>query len=175
MQTTPEMRQESTHDRHRRQTRREIWLPAAIGLAVLVVAVLSAAFVSTRYEQLSLVSNFVLTLLIICPAALCAFPLAIGLVIAAVGMNNVHDWSEVKLDSVNRFSYGINRRIDGVMERLGRAGVTIGTKAAPLEKTVLSAFDRPERTAGNEGKHEPTATRTTHPTAKTGRRSDLEN
>lgn len=174
MQTTPEMRQETTHEQHRQQTRREIWLPAIIGLAILVVAVLSAAFVSTRYEQLSLISNFVLTLLILCPAALCVFPLAIGLVIAAVGMNRVHDWSEVKLDTVNRASFGLNRRIDAVMDRLGKAGVTIGTRTAPLEKTVFSAFDRPERTALKEGNHEPTSTRTTHRPAATGRSTDLE-
>lgn len=160
MEVTPEMRQQSTYERHQRETRREILLPAIAGLAILIVAVLAAAFISTQYAELRLISNFVLTLLILCPAALCAFPLAILLVVAAVSMNNVHDWSAGRLDSVNRVAFSVNRRIDGLMSRLGRAGVTIGTVAAPLEQKVFSAFDRPNGTAANEVKHESSSTRT---------------
>lgn len=173
MEVTPEMRHEASVERHRRQTRLEIWLPAAIALGVLVVAVLAAAFISTRYEELALVSNFVLTLLILCPAALCVLPLALVLVVAAVGMNNVHDWSEVKLGTVNRLSYSLNRRVDGVMTRLGKAGVTIGSAAAPLEQKVFSAFDRPQGTAVREVNDESAAKRLTDTTATTGRPSDL--
>ena len=166
METTPDMRHQAALEQHRRESRREIWLPAAIGLGVLVVAALAAAFISTRYAELRLISNFVLTLLILCPAALCAFPLAIGLVIAAAGMNRAHDWSEDKVGAVNRVSYGLNRRIDAVMARLGRAGVDIGAAAAPLEAKVFSAFDRPNGTAVNEVKHGTSSTRTSDAPAK---------
>ena len=174
MEITPDMRHQAALEQHQRDSRREIWLPAAIGLAILLIAVLAAAFISTQYAELRLVSNFVLTLLILCPAALCVFPLAIGLVIAAVGMNRVHDWSEVKVGGVNRVSYGLNRRIDALMARLGRAGVTIGAAAAPLETKVFSAFDRPAGTAVNEGKHEPSSKRSSNEPTETGRTPDLE-
>lgn len=173
MEATPEMRQQATRERHRRETRREIWLPAVFGLVVLVVAVLAAAFVSNRYEELSLISNFVLTLLILCPAALCFFPLALVLVVAAVGMNSVHSWSEVKLDSVNRMAYGFNRRVDGLMTRLGRAGVDIGAATAPLEQKVFSAFDRPSETASREVNNEPDPKRPSIPPTAASRPSEL--
>jgi hypothetical protein len=168
MQTTPDMRHQAALEQHRRESRREIWLPAAIGIGVLVLAVLAAAFISTQYAELRLISNFVLTLLILCPAALLTFPLAIVLVIAAVGMNRVHDWSEDKVSGLNRVSYSVNRRIDSVMNRLGQAGVTIGTAAAPLEAKVFSAFDRPTVTDVNEEKYGPAAKRTTDEPTKTG-------
>ena len=174
MEITPDMRHQAALDEHQRDTRREILLPAAIGLGVLILAVLSAAFISTRYEELRLVSNFVLMLLILCPAALCVFPLAIILVVAAVGMNNVHDWSQVKLGALNRVSSSLNRRIDGVTARLGRAGVDIGAATAPLDTKVFSAFDRLPRTAVNEGKHEPSSKRSSDTAAKTGRGPGME-
>ena len=174
METTPEMRQAATFERHQRQTRREIILPAVIGLAVLVIAVLASAFISTRYEQLSLISNFVLTLLILCPAALCMFPIAMALVIGAVGMNRVHDWSAVKLDTVNSLSYKLNRRIDSVMGRLGKAGVDIGAAAAPLEQKVFSAFDRPNGATVYEVKHEPSSKRSAESSGQGSRGTELE-
>jgi hypothetical protein len=99
---------------------------------------------------------------------ICVAPFAIGFTVLAVLMNRAYGWSGEKLATASTASYHLNRRIDRVIDRLGRAGVDIGTRTAPLEKRVFNVFDRPstaiipaearnERTATKRNPDSPTA------------------
>lgn len=158
METTPAAHLEAARERHRSETLREILLPAGIGLGVLVLAIVAVLVFGRREGQLSLIADFTASLLILCPLALCMLPLALGLAVGAVAMNRVHGWVDIRLGSVVRGSFSLNRRIDGIMDKLGRFGVEFGARAAPLEAKVFNAFDHPQATVETEVTHEPTAT-----------------
>jgi len=172
MQTTPAAQLEAARERHRTETRREILLPAVLGLGVLALAIVAVLVFANRNPQISLIADFTLSLLVLCPAALCMLPLALGLVVAAVGMNRVHDWVDDKSGAVVRGSYSLNRRIDRIMDKLGRFGVEFGARAAPLESQVFSAFDRPSGTVETEVTYEPTATQRRQSVGRPEQRED---
>src|SRR4051794_15220821 len=74
---------------HRRAMRREILLPFAGGVILVVVLVIVAA--AEGATPTSGVANTMLTVLILCPLALCLLPVYLLLVLAVVGMNRAHD------------------------------------------------------------------------------------
>lgn len=140
MAVRPSQMREETKARHERDTRLEVWLPWGAGAAVLVIAVIVTAVFATRSER-SVMADFLLMVLMLCPMALCAFPLMLGLIIAAVGLGRVHDWTQVKLGGLVALSEQTNDRIDRLSARLGRAGVTFGTNVAPAEYLIGRVFE----------------------------------
>jgi hypothetical protein len=138
---------------YRRDNTRLILLPFGVGAAVLIVALLVTLF-GTNAGEKSVVSDFLMTILLLCPAVLCTLPLAILLVVAAFAMNRVEGKAISLFDKVVPAVEGFNRRIDRAMDRLGRNAVDFGVKAAPVEKLVLSAFDRTNSDTGQEAKHD---------------------
>jgi hypothetical protein len=149
--TIPGDIQRKALETHRRETQRTILLPAGIGLVALFAVLILVMAVSSR-GQVSIVADFLLTLLVLCPLAVCTLPIALLLVVAAVKMNSVHNWTANRLDGLVRVSLDADGRINRMMDNLARNVIKFGVWIAPFEKLVLSAFDPPESGSETEEK-----------------------
>ncbi len=144
METFPAETTQAEHQ-HRRETRRQIWLPLGIGLGVLALAagvMMSPLFPPANRAGISLVADWTLSVLVLCPTALCLFPLAAGLLIAAFGMNIAHDAAARPLRRGVRFSETLAVQAQQSADRVSRAAIGLSAHLAYGER-LLSVFDRP--------------------------------
>ena len=93
---------------HRRAVRREIILPFVGGLLLIIVLVVIAAVEGET--PTSGVANTMLTVLILCPMALCLLPIYLLLVVAVVGMNRAHDCSPSRCADSKTLSLTLRER-----------------------------------------------------------------
>ena len=89
MASSSDSRHPASEDTHRRETIRYILLPM-VGLSVLVLAGAVISLLLPGRLQVSLIADWLLTILFLCPLALCLFPVCILMVAAIVGMNKAH-------------------------------------------------------------------------------------
>lgn len=132
--------QVSTHI-HNRAVRREILLPFAGGL-LLIIALIIVALVAGQMP-ISGVANTMLTLLVLCPIVLCLFPIYLILIVALVGMNRAHNGIAKPLRRLEALSLQLRERTYSTSDRLARSSINLNTRFAPLDKLVFSLFDRP--------------------------------
>jgi hypothetical protein len=131
---------QSSQQAHRRAVRREILLPFAGGLLLIVVLVVLAA--SQGAVPTSGVANTLLTVVILCPLALCMLPVYILLVVAVFGMNRVHDTIGKPLRALENLTITLRERTYGISDRAARTTINLNARFAPLDRMVFSYFDR---------------------------------
>lgn len=134
---------------HRRAVRREILLPFAGGVILIVALVVIAALQGET--PTSGVSTTMLTVLMLCPLALCLLPIYLLLVFAVVGMNRAHDGIARPLRSLENLSLRLRERTLSASDRLARVSINWSARFAPLDRLLFSMFDRP---AQNEDDNE---------------------
>lgn len=142
---TPPAEAAQAERQHRRETRRQIWLPLGIGVGVLALVagvMMSPLFPPANRAGISLVADWTLSVLVLCPIVLCLFPLAAGLLIAAFGMNIVHDAAARPLRRGVRLSETLSVRAQQSADRVSRATIGLSARLAYGER-LLSVFDRP--------------------------------
>jgi hypothetical protein len=135
--------QRPTLQEHRRQTRREIWLPALGGLVLVIVLVLLGGL-RPHLARTSLIADFMGTIFLLCPAAICLLPLYLLLAVAVGGMNHVYRGAISGLGKLELLSGRLLNGTTRVMDRAARASITVNSRLAPLDRKVFSAFDRPD-------------------------------
>lgn len=128
---------------HRRQTRREIWLPALGGLLLVILMVVIAGL-RPQGARTSLIADFMGTIFLLCPAAICLLPIYFVLAIAVGGMNRAHRGAITGLGKLENLSGRLLSSTTRVMDKTARASITVNARLAPLDRKVFSAFDRPE-------------------------------
>ncbi len=126
---------------HRRETRLHIILPLAGGL-VLILASLVAVLLLPKRLQVSLVADWLLLICFLCPTALCLFPVAIGMVVAAAGLGAAHQKTAGGLARVERLTARALERTQGATEKVNQTTINLSVKLAFFDK-LLGAFDRP--------------------------------
>mgnify|MGYP005840573289 CR=1 FL=1 len=138
----------SSESQHRRQTRRQIWLPLALGIGILAAAaglMMSPLFPPANRAGISLVADWVLSVLVLCPTALCLFPITAGLLIAAFGLNIIHDSAARPLRRGVEMTDGLAARARQWADSISRATIAVSARLAYGER-LLSMFDRPSPT-----------------------------
>ncbi len=134
---------------HRRAVRREIVLPFAGGLLLIIALVVIAA--SQGATPTNGVANTMLTLLVLCPLALCLLPVYLLLVLAVMGMNRAHDGIAAPLLRLEKLTLALRDRTYSLSDRAARTTINLNARFAPLDKLLFSLFDRP---APHEDDHE---------------------
>lgn len=134
---------------HRRAVRREIVLPFLGGL-LLIIVLMVVAFAAGR-TPVSGVANTMLTILILCPMALCLFPIYLVLIVALVGMNRAHNSVAKPLRRLELLTISMRERSYAIADRMARQSINLNARFAPLDRLLFSAFDRP---AQQEDDHE---------------------
>jgi hypothetical protein len=127
---------------HRRAVRLEILLPFVGGLLLIIVLVVIAAVAGKT--PTSGVANTMLTVLILCPMALCLLPIYLVLVVAVFGMNRVYDMLAKPLRQLQELSLKLRDRTYSLSDRAARTSINLNARFAPLDKLIFSVFDRPK-------------------------------
>src|SRR5262249_33995513 len=89
--------------KHNRETLLSIILPM-LGVGAVVLVGLIIVLLLPERLQVSLIADWLLSVLFLCPVVLCLFPLCIGLIAAIVGMNKAHDAMAKPLQRVQTLS-----------------------------------------------------------------------
>lgn len=129
-------------NQHRRDVRLQILLPVAGGGLLLLIALIIALLLP-QFKQVSAVSNFLTTLLLLCPLAICLLPLALILTVAALYMNRVHDGTAGLLGRLVTISEKVSTRFDSAADVVAHKAIDVSVKLAPVEKQLFGAFDKP--------------------------------
>jgi hypothetical protein len=134
-------REEAAHD-HRRAVRWGMILPFSGGLVLIIVLVIIAALEGET--PTSGVANTLLTVLILCPAAICLLPIYLLLVIAVVGMDRAYNAVAKPLRQLEALSLTVSQRTKSLSNSADRSVINLSTRFALLDKLIFSAFDRPQ-------------------------------
>lgn len=128
---------------HRRAVQRQIILPFAGGVLLVVALVVIVALQGEA--PTSGVSTTMLTVLMLCPLALCLLPVYIVMVMLVAGLNRAHSGITRPLRRAEAFSLQMRERTLSVSDRLARQSINLNARFAPLDRLLFSAFDRPAR------------------------------
>ena len=140
MAITPQGR--DPQSRHRRETLTWIVLPMAGGV-LLILAGVAAALLMRQRLQVSVLADWLLTIMLLCPAMLCLLPLCIILLVMSVGMNRVHGAATRFLVRIEKFTPTITNRIIQTMNSVSSTSISWRSRFAYFEN-LLDVFDRPE-------------------------------
>lgn len=140
---SPETQVAATEQARRRQVRREIVLPFAGGF-VFVLLLVGVAALLFRQGGTGLVANLLLTVLVLCPLALCVFPFTLVMVAAMYGVGKLNTFIYRPLRGLEGLSVKMNQTV----ARFGKQAVdkTIDLSAAyeKFDRLVISQLDTPD-------------------------------
>jgi membrane protein implicated in regulation of membrane protease activity len=130
---------------HRRDTRRYIILPTVV-VFLLLAGGLGAVLVRLRWAQVSIVSDFALTIMVLCPMVLCFLPVTIISVVAVFGMNRAHDAMKRPFYRLEDYSKAMVERTETVTGQVNRQTINISARFGAVYK-LLSILEPPEESS----------------------------
>lgn len=141
--------------RHARQTRRQILLPVLGGVALIILLVGVVLWLPQRL-QVSIVSDFMLLVFMLCPAVICMLPLTILMLAAAFGAGRLHDRAVSPLRGLRVRTDNITGQIETAAGKVNQRTITYGARLGALMR-VLDVFEYPQPGAADtekESRHE---------------------
>ncbi|MGQ9910037.1 MAG: hypothetical protein ACUVS2_14510 [Candidatus Flexifilum sp.] len=131
---------EATRRRRRRQNRREIVLPFAIALFILIGLVLLTA-VLPREGVPSVTANLLATLFFLCPLALCLLPFALMLVAAIYGLGQLNERAARPLIAVERLSIQARQSAERLGQQIAERTIALSSAYEQFDRAVISKLD----------------------------------
>jgi len=101
-------------------------------------------FMLPHTKQVSLVADFTMTALMLCPLVICLLPISIGLATAAVMSGRLHKGAAKPLRRVEALSVEMSNRTVNIGERLSKLSIRFNTAFAPLLDWTERAFGTQE-------------------------------
>lgn len=133
----------------RRSVRFSVLLPFAL-LLVLLVAIVVAVMSLRSPAQVALLSDSMLTVLVLCPLVICMFPLVILSLVLAPLLNRWHPKSRSPLRRLEAWTAGLEHNVEGWLGNVDERVLNWAVKLAPLRE-LLTAFDLPAAESSDEG------------------------
>lgn len=142
--TTPESppRRPDSKMAHRRETWLQIYLWMGVGVAIIAVC-LGLAMILPQPIQVETVSNFMVTVLVLCPMAICVFPLYIVMVLLVMGMGKLHGKTAHWMGTAERLSQTMSERVAENGLHISERVINLSARFAVIEQLLFGAFDRP--------------------------------
>jgi hypothetical protein len=137
---------------HRREVRGQIILPFLGGLLLIIGLVVIMVLLGRT--PTSAVANTLLTILILCPLALCLLPIYLLLAVAVAGVNSAHGSLGKPLHRLEDLSITVRDRTYEVTDQIARASINLNTRFAALDKLIFSRFDPPPQVVEQEEEKE---------------------
>ncbi len=113
----------------RRETWLQIMLPFLLGMVILLTMV-SVAAALLLPEQISVVTDLMWSLLVLCPTIICLLPIQFGLIAAAVWMHRTTNQAVDPLESLEQSTQSLRQRSDDIA---ARANAQIVRASAAIE------------------------------------------
>lgn len=137
--------------------RRYIWLPFILLLLIMVLII--GILISMRTPtQVALVSDFMLTLFVLCPLVICLFPIVLLMGILIVMMNRLYHGTKSPLRRLEQWTHKMEKRVDTWTSMADSRVLNWAVRFAPIHH-ILSIFDEPSPNKEDEG--DPNVTKST--------------
>ncbi|MEO8612642.1 MAG: hypothetical protein ABI690_32410 [Chloroflexota bacterium] len=141
MVAPPDSGQINSKANHNFETVRWIVLPM-IGVAALVLIGTIIVLLLPERLQVSTISDWLLSVLFLCPMVVCLFPICLLLILAIVGINRAHQAVSKPLQRVETLSATIRDRTVQTADMVNRQTVNASVKFAFIDR-LLAVFDPP--------------------------------
>lgn len=123
----------SALDKSRVDSRRSIWRWLILA-ALIVFAGLVISLVLQRAAQVSLIADFMLIVMVLCPMVLCFAPLAIGLWVAVFAMTRLDGALSRQLDRLEGATQSLSDRTAKAGDALSRQSIGLTARFAILDR-----------------------------------------
>lgn len=155
---TPSAPKIAANERHRRETRRQIYWPFGVMVFVFILIMLLVfTVVLPRRVQVSLVADYLTILCFLCPLALCLFPIYLMTLAGLYGATRLHDTTESPLKRLEQLSQNMTQRATTMTDNLNQRTININVRFAFFNR-LFDIFDRAPSSSDTTGEntHEPT-------------------
>ena len=115
----------------KRETRLQILLPFLLGLVILL-AMVAVAAIFLMPEQVSVVTDLMWSLLVLCPTVICLLPIQFGLVAALVWMHRLTNQAIDPLESLEQSTQSLRQRSDDIAGRINARVVRASAAIEPI-------------------------------------------
>lgn len=139
-------RREGRYRALERAQRRRLWLSVVLpfGLALIVVAVFIGIALSLRSPaQVAIVSNSLLTLLVLCPSVALMFPIVILCIALVTLMSRWPDRTRSPLRRIEGWTAMLEANSETWLGRIDEQVLNWAVRLAPMRQ-LLRAFDPPD-------------------------------
>jgi hypothetical protein len=143
---------QTTHPKPRRVALRQIGLPM-FGVGLVVLAAIIIVLVLPRRSQVSIIADWLLTLMLLLPTVLCLFGMFIGLVALIAALNRLHHATAKPLGRVNALSRTLADRAAQTADSVNQRAIGLGARFAFVDR-LLSTFDAPSTEMKDEEPHD---------------------
>lgn len=126
---------------HRRQFRRRVLLPVALGL-LLIVAAAGLPLVALRGRDVSLVADWMFACLCLLPVLIILFPVYLALVLAAFTIGRADRLTTRQMRRARQGTEEVAARARQIGEELGRRSIEVAARAAALDR-LFNVFNQP--------------------------------
>ncbi len=152
MVAPPDSRQSASKANPNQDLLRWIILPI-VGVGALVLAGTISVLLLPERLQVSLIADWLVSVMLLCPLAICLFPVCLLMVLAIVGMNRAHTAASRPLQRVELLSASLRDRTDNVADTVNRQTINASVRFAFLDR-LLAIFDPPDSQPDTGAKEE---------------------
>lgn len=135
---------ESGSDIHKRETSRQIYLPFAMGIIVLVATFLVLALQPDALwrDRVQAIGDLLYTWLCALPLLICLLPVYVILLLSIYGMRKLHAGTASPLVKVENLANSLATRIETGTRYVNEKTISFRTAITSLEQ-LFSIFDKP--------------------------------
>lgn len=135
------MTQRESEKQLNRETRRYLILPMIGAGGVVVLGVVIALLLPSRF-QISIIADWMTFVLMLCPLVICLFPLSVVLIVAIFGLAKLSDEAAKPLRRAEDFSKMLADRVVKTTDTINKQTINASARFAFVDR-LLSAFDPP--------------------------------
>ena len=128
--------------RYRSTLSSQVILPMLL-FVLVVVGALVAVFVLPRRLQVGIISDLLLTVFVLCPAALCLLPLTVVMVAGFFGMNRVHSAAARPLRKLEDASLQLVERTESTTDQINKTTIGISARFGAVYR-LMGYFEQQE-------------------------------
>ena len=133
--------------RHRRDTRLWLVLPMVFLVLLIAAAVAVLIFVprNLHESQTSVVADLMLSVLMLCPAAVCMLPVTILMLVSVVGMNRAHDMMARPLRVLEAHSETLTSKTQAITDTVNRKTIDASSRLGFIYKHFETFEQKPNQ------------------------------
>ncbi|MBN8594527.1 MAG: hypothetical protein J0M33_22405 [Anaerolineae bacterium] len=120
---------------YRRAMRREVYLPLLLATGVVLAALLVMVLLPTQ-AQVTVVADWLWTMLVLLPMVICLIPVAIGAVVLTLAAARLPEMARKPLQRGQATVENASDRISSVLEQIQHALITFSTRLAGVERIM---------------------------------------
>jgi high-affinity K+ transport system ATPase subunit B len=120
---------------YRRAMRREVYLPLMLAIGVVLAALLVMVLLPTQ-AQVSVVADWLWTMLVLLPMVICLLPLAIGAVVLALAAARMPGMARKPLQHGQTAVDNASERIAAVLEQIQHVLIEFSARLAGVERMM---------------------------------------